>query len=112
MQGCYTLIRDDDLGLAEFVLDARLTFNSGSWKPAMGGETVYIARYPSCWMLLYDKSGVRSRTIHFLRRRLQLGKTEARSLEYRTLSVSQNILFRYSLSMKNLGLIVYETLKK
>jgi hypothetical protein len=38
--------------------------------------------------------------------------TEARSLEYTTLSVSQNILFRYSLSMKNLGLIVYETLKK
>jgi hypothetical protein len=46
MQGCYTLIRDDDLGLAEFVLDARLTFNSADWLPAMGGQTVYIARYP------------------------------------------------------------------
>jgi hypothetical protein len=43
-QGCYTLIRDDDLGLAEFVLDARLSFNSTGWRSAMGGQTVYIAR--------------------------------------------------------------------
>jgi hypothetical protein len=48
------------------------------------------------------------------RRQNQLanGEAEARSLEYTTPSVSQNILFRYSLSMRNLGLIVYGTLKK
>ena len=27
------------------MLDARLTFNSASWRPNMGGQTVYIARY-------------------------------------------------------------------
>jgi hypothetical protein len=44
--------------------------------------------------------------------RWNMRKAKAKSLEYTTLSISQNILFRYSLPTRNLGLIVYETLKK
>ena len=43
-QGNYTLVRDDDLGQAEFALDARLCFNLASWDPQIGGQTIYIAR--------------------------------------------------------------------
>ena len=44
-QGNYTLVCDDDLGQAEFALDARLCFNVHTWDESMGGQTVYIARY-------------------------------------------------------------------
>jgi len=43
-QGNYTLVCDDDLGQAEFALDARLCFNVHNWDESMGGQTVYIAR--------------------------------------------------------------------
>jgi len=43
-QGNYTLICDDDVGQAEFALDARLCFNLDNWNEDMGGQTVYIAR--------------------------------------------------------------------
>ncbi|XP_023320742.1 prolyl 3-hydroxylase OGFOD1 [Eurytemora carolleeae] len=43
-QGNYTLVRDDDLGQAEYALDARLCFNLASWDPQIGGQTIYIAR--------------------------------------------------------------------
>jgi hypothetical protein len=46
------------------------------------------------------------------RRQTQRARTEATSLEYTRLSVLQDILFRYNLSMRNRGLIVYETLRK
>jgi len=44
IKGNYTLVRDDDLGQAEFALDARLFFNVSNWDVTMGGHTVYIAR--------------------------------------------------------------------
>ena len=38
-------MRDDDLGQAEFALDARLCLNvSADWTPDNGGQVVYIAR--------------------------------------------------------------------
>jgi len=43
-QGSYSLIRDDDLGQAEFALDARICLNVNGWRLEMGGQMVYIAR--------------------------------------------------------------------
>ena len=38
------MIRDDDLGQAEFALDARICLNVKTWRLEMGGQMVYIAR--------------------------------------------------------------------
>eukprot|EP00088_Acartia_fossae_P068302 TRINITY_DN863_c0_g1_i7.p1 TRINITY_DN863_c0_g1~~TRINITY_DN863_c0_g1_i7.p1 ORF type:complete len:488 (-),score=135.69 TRINITY_DN863_c0_g1_i7:92-1555(-) len=43
-QGNYTLVCDDDLGQAQFALDARICFNVHNWEEVIGGQTVYIAR--------------------------------------------------------------------
>jgi hypothetical protein len=62
---------------------------------------------------IVDTIGTTLRTCHDVIDAMYQWRTpEETSLEDTRLGVSQDMLFRYNLSMKNRGLIVYETLRE